>query len=122
MQDKDRDVDIKGSSSKDNLNTPECIRNEDYYPTPNQGHSSRDGSDNRQHCYKHRKATSSPYRLVHSSPTSAQDSRHRKQSTRAVAHSLRERNKSALGLLNQALSHTSSVPSDANTFLAQFQE
>ncbi|GKU22760.1 hypothetical protein FLAG1_08046 [Fusarium langsethiae] len=75
VQDKDRDVDIEGSGSEDDLDIPECVRDEDYCPSPNQGHDSGDDSDNEQHCHKRRKAASSLYRSVRSPPTSTQDSR-----------------------------------------------
>jgi hypothetical protein len=122
VQDKDRDVDIEGSSSEDDLDIPECVRDEDYCPSPNQGDGSEDDSDNGQHYHKRRKATSCPYRSVRSPPTSAQDSRRRKRSIRVVAHSVRERGASAPGLLSRASSHARSLSSDANAFLAQFQE
>ncbi|KAI8668668.1 hypothetical protein NCS57_00679000 [Fusarium keratoplasticum] len=122
MVHEDSDVDTKGSSSEDGLNIPECVRNEDYCPSPNQEHGSRDDSDDKQHCHKRRKASQSPYSSVRSTPTSARDSRRRKRSTRAIAHSLRERDTLALGLLSPTASHTRSIPSDATTFLAQFEE
>ncbi|EXL40104.1 hypothetical protein FOCG_17358 [Fusarium oxysporum f. sp. radicis-lycopersici 26381] len=122
LQDKDKDVDIEGSGSEDDLDIPECARDEDYCPSPNQGHGSGDDSDDEQHCYKRRKASGSPYSSVRGTPTSARDSRRRKRSTRAVAHSLSERDTSALGLFSRASSHARSVPSDASAFLAQFQE
>ncbi|PNP78234.1 hypothetical protein FNYG_08426 [Fusarium nygamai] len=120
VQDKDGDVDTEGSGSEDDLDSPECARDEGYCPSPNQGHGSGDDSDDGQHCRKRRKASGSPYSSVRSTPTSAQDSRRRKRSTRAVAHSLRERGTPALGLLSRASSHARSVPSDASAFLAQF--
>jgi hypothetical protein len=122
MQDKEKDVDTEGSGNDDDLDIPECARDEDYCPSLNQGHGSRDDSDDGQHCHKRRKASGSPYSSVRSTSTSVRDSRRRKRSTRAVAHSLRERGTPALGLLSRASSHTRSVPSDASAFLAQFQE
>ncbi|EGU89167.1 hypothetical protein FOPG_18546 [Fusarium oxysporum f. sp. conglutinans race 2 54008] len=122
VQDKDRDVDTEGSGSEDDLDIPECARDEDYYPSPNQGHGSGDDSDDEQHCHQRRKACGSPYSSVRRTPTNARNSRRRKRSTRAVAHSLRERDTSALGLFSRASSHARSVPSDASAFLAQFQE
>ncbi|KAF5696960.1 hypothetical protein FGLOB1_13130 [Fusarium globosum] len=122
VQDKDKDVDIEGSGSEDDLDIPECTRDEDYCPSPNQGHGSGDDSDDEQYCHKRRKASGSPYSSVRGIPTSARDSRRRKRSTRAVAHSSRERDTSALGLFSRASSHARSVPSDASAFLAQFQE
>ncbi|KAG7432006.1 hypothetical protein Forpi1262_v007062 [Fusarium oxysporum f. sp. raphani] len=122
VQDKGRDVDTEGSVIEDDLDIPECARDEDYCPSPNQGHGSGDDSDDEQHCHKRRKASESPYSSVRRTPTNARNSRRRKRSTRAVAHSLRERDTSALGLFSRASSHTRSVPSDASAFLAQFQE
>ncbi|KAF5707595.1 hypothetical protein FMUND_11003 [Fusarium mundagurra] len=122
MQDKNRDVDIEGSGSEDDLDIPECARDEEYCPSPNQGHGSGDDSDDEQYCHKRRKASGSPYSSVRGIPTSARDSRRRKRSTRAVAHSSRERDTSALGLFSRASSHARSVPSDASAFLAQFHE
>ncbi|RKK80363.1 hypothetical protein BFJ71_g15945 [Fusarium oxysporum] len=122
VQDKDKDVDTEGSGSEDDLDILDCACDEDYCPSPNQGHGSGDDSDDGQHCHKRRKAPGSPYSSVRSTPTSARDSRRRKRSTRAVAHSLRERDTSALGLLSRASSHARSVPLDASAFLAQFQE
>ncbi|KAF5700099.1 hypothetical protein FMUND_14469 [Fusarium mundagurra] len=122
VQDKDKDVDIEGSGSEDDLDIPECARDEDYCPSPNQGHGSGDDSDDEQYCHKRHKASGSPYSSVRGIPTSARDSRRRKRSTRAVAHSSRERDTSALGLFSRASSHARSVPSDASAFLAQFQE
>ncbi|PNY27502.1 Uncharacterized protein TCAP_02568 [Tolypocladium capitatum] len=94
---KDTDVDTEGSGSEDDLDIPEC------------------------HCHKRRKPSRSPHSSVRSTPTSARDSRRRKRSTRAVAHSLRERDTSTLGLLTPTPSHARSVPSDA-TALLQFEE
>ncbi|PCD20272.1 hypothetical protein AU210_016684 [Fusarium oxysporum f. sp. radicis-cucumerinum] len=122
VQDKDRDIDTEGSGSEDDLDIPECARDEDYCPSPNQGHGSGDDSDDGQHCHKRRKAPGSPYSSVRSTPTSARDPRRRKRSTRAIAHSLRERDTSALGLFSRPSSHARSVPLDASAFLAQFQE
>ncbi|KAL3587728.1 hypothetical protein FPOAC2_13627 [Fusarium poae] len=84
-------------------------------------HTSR-CSDDEQHCRKRRKASQSPYNSVRSNPASARDSRRRKRSTRAVAHSLRERDTSAHGVLSPTPSHARSVPSEASAFLARFQE
>ncbi|KAH7207376.1 hypothetical protein DER44DRAFT_697508, partial [Fusarium oxysporum] len=121
VQDKGIDVGTEGSGNEDGLDIPECARDEDYCPSPNQGHDSGDDSDDGQHCHKRRKAPGVPNSPARSIPTSARDSRRRKRSARAVAQSLRERGTSALGLLSRA-SHARSVPSDASAFLAQFQE
>ncbi|CAI6099002.1 unnamed protein product [Clonostachys chloroleuca] len=114
--------DNEGSGSEGDLDIPECVRDEDYYPSTNQGHGSGDDSDDEQHCHKRRKPSRPPYSLVRSTPTSVRHSRRRKRPTRAVAHTLRERDTSALGLLSPTASHARSVPSDATAFLAQFQE
>ncbi|KAG5758699.1 hypothetical protein H9Q72_013171 [Fusarium xylarioides] len=58
--DKDRDVDTEGSGSEDDLDIPECVRDEDYYPSTNQGHGSGDDSDDEQHCHKRRKPSRPP--------------------------------------------------------------
>ncbi|KAF4452883.1 hypothetical protein F53441_4355 [Fusarium austroafricanum] len=122
VQDKDRDVDTEGSGGEDDFDIQEYVRDEDYCPSPNQGHGSGDDSDGGQHCHKRRKPSRSPYSSIRSTPTSLRHSRRRKRSTRAVAHTLRERDTSALGLLSPTASYAGSVPSDATAFLAQFQE
>ncbi|KAK2687240.1 hypothetical protein QWA68_014245 [Fusarium oxysporum] len=85
VQDKGIDVGTEGSGNEDDLDIPECARDEDYCPSPNQGHDSGDDSDDGQHCHKRRKAPGAPYSPARSIPTSARDSRRRKRSTRAVA-------------------------------------
>ncbi|KAH7153749.1 hypothetical protein DER46DRAFT_510325 [Fusarium sp. MPI-SDFR-AT-0072] len=122
VQDKDRDVDTEGSGSEGDFDIPECVRDEDYYPSTNQGHGSGDDSDDEQHYHKRRKPSRPPYSSVHSTSTSVRHSRRRKRPTRAVAHTLRERDTSAHGLLSPTASHARSVPPDATAFLAQFQE
>ncbi|KAH7183768.1 hypothetical protein BKA60DRAFT_671613 [Fusarium oxysporum] len=112
----------KGSGSEDDLDIPECVRDEDYYPSTNQRHGSGDDSNDEQYCHKRRKLSRPPYSSVHSTPTSVRHSRRRRRPTRAVAHTLRERDTSAHGLLSPIASHARSVPSDATAFLAQFQE
>ncbi|EXL40443.1 hypothetical protein FOCG_17065 [Fusarium oxysporum f. sp. radicis-lycopersici 26381] len=122
VQDKDRGVDTEGSGSEDDLDIPECVRDEDYYPSTNQGHGSGDDSDDEQHCHKRRKPSRPPYSSVRSTPTSVRHSRRRKRPTRAVARTLRERDTSALGVLSPTPSRARSVPSEASAFLARFQE
>ncbi|GKU07359.1 hypothetical protein FLAG1_09721 [Fusarium langsethiae] len=122
VQDKDRDVEAEGSGSEDDLDIPECACDEDCCPSPNQVHGSGGGSDDEQHCHKPRKASGPSYSSVRVTLTSAQDSRRRKRSTRAIAHSLGKRDTSALGLSSRASSHAGSISSDAGAFLAEFQE
>ncbi|EXM15620.1 hypothetical protein RAB80_017594 [Fusarium oxysporum f. sp. vasinfectum] len=78
MQDKDRDIDTEGSGSRDDLDIPECARDEDYCPSPNQGYGSVEDFDDEQHCHKRRKASGSPYRSVRSTSNRVQDSRRRR--------------------------------------------
>jgi hypothetical protein len=85
VQDKDRDVDTEGSGSGDDLDIPECARDKDYCPSPNQWHGSGDDSDDEQHCRKRRKPSRFTYSSVRSTPTSVRHSRRRKRSTRAVS-------------------------------------
>ncbi|PNP78604.1 hypothetical protein FNYG_07950 [Fusarium nygamai] len=122
VQDKDRGVDTEGSGSEDDLDIPECVRDEDYYPSTNQGHGSGDDSDDEQHCHKRRKPSRPPYSSVRSTPTSVRHSRRRKRPTRAVARTLTNRDTSALDVLSPTPSHARSVPSDASAFFARFQE
>ncbi|KAM6516696.1 hypothetical protein FALCPG4_014870 [Fusarium falciforme] len=122
VQDEDSDVDTEGSGSEDGLNVPECVRDEDYCPSPNQGHGSGDDSGDEQHCHKRHKPSRSSYSSVRSTPTSARDSRRRKRSTRAIARSLRERDTSVLSLLSPTPSRARSIPSEASAVLARFQE
>ncbi|KAH7129685.1 hypothetical protein B0J13DRAFT_452591 [Dactylonectria estremocensis] len=126
VQDKDSDVDTEGSGSEDGLDVPECVRDEDYCPSPPkvQGSGSEDDDfDDEEHQdRKRRKASRSPSCSIRNAATSARDSRRRRRSTRAVAQSLRERDTSALGVLSPTPSHARSVPSEASAFLARFQE
>ncbi|KAF4435931.1 hypothetical protein FACUT_6819 [Fusarium acutatum] len=121
-QDQDRGVDTEGSGSEDDLDILECVHDEDYCPSPNQGHGSGDDSNDEQHCHKRRKPSRPPYSSVRSSPTNVRHSRRRKRPTKAVARTLRERDTSTLGLLSPTASHARSVPSNTTAFLAQFQE
>ncbi|KAH7110977.1 hypothetical protein B0J13DRAFT_591074 [Dactylonectria estremocensis] len=126
VQDKDSDVDTEGSGSEDGLDVRECVRDEDYCPSPPkvQGSGSEDGDfgDEEHQDRKRRKVSRSPSCSIRNAATSARDSRRRRRSTRAVAHSLRERDTSALGVLSPTPSHARSVPSEAKSFLARFQE
>ncbi|KAH7142259.1 hypothetical protein DER46DRAFT_630897 [Fusarium sp. MPI-SDFR-AT-0072] len=110
VQDTDSDVDTEGSGSEDGLDVPECVRDEDYCPSPPkvQGSGSEDDDiyDEEHQDRKRRKVSRSPSCSIRNAATSARDSRRRRRSTRAVAYSLRERDTSALGV----------------AFLAQFQE
>ncbi|KAH7160555.1 hypothetical protein B0J13DRAFT_644316 [Dactylonectria estremocensis] len=126
VQDKDSNVDTEGSGSEDDLDVSECVRNEDYCLSPPeiQGSGSKDdGFDDEEHQDRERRKISwPPSYSIRNAATSAQDSRRRRRSTRAIAYSLRERNTSANGVLSPTPSHAKSVPSEASAFLAQFQE
>lgn len=104
VQDKDSDLDTEGSGSEDGLDVRECVRDEDYCPSPPkvQGSGSEDDNfDDKEHQdRKRRKVSRSPSCSIRNAATSARDSRRRRRSTRAVAHSLRERDTSALGVLS----------------------
>ncbi|KAJ3453314.1 hypothetical protein MRS44_017561 [Fusarium solani] len=126
LQKKDSDVYTEGSGSEDGLDVPERVHDEDYCPSPPkvQGSGSEDDDfdDEEHHDRKRRKVSRSPPCSIRNAATSARDSRRRRRSTRAVAHSLRERGTSALGVLSPAPSQATSVPSEASAFLARFQE
>jgi hypothetical protein len=126
VQNKDSDVYTEGSGSEDGLDVPERVHDEDYCPSPPkvQGSGSEDDDfdDEEHHDRKRRKVSRSPSCSIRNAATSARDSRRRRRSTRAVAHSLRERGTSALGVLSPAPSQATSVPSEASAFLARFQE
>ncbi|EGU75110.1 hypothetical protein FOXB_14380, partial [Fusarium oxysporum f. sp. conglutinans Fo5176] len=125
VQDTDSDVDTEGSGNEDGLDVPECVRDEDYCPSPPKvpGSGSEDDDfDDEHQDRKRRKVSSSPSSSIRNGATSARDSRRRRRSTRAVAHTLRERDTSALGVLSPTPSYAKSVPSEASAFLARFQE
>ncbi|KAH6983668.1 hypothetical protein BKA56DRAFT_615625 [Ilyonectria sp. MPI-CAGE-AT-0026] len=111
---------------EDDLDVPECVRDEDYCPSPPkvQGSGSEDDDfDDEEHQdRKRRKVSRPPSCSIRNTSTSAPDSRRRRRSTRAIAHSLRERDTSALSVLSPTPSHARSVPSEASAFLARFQE
>ncbi|KAF9772508.1 hypothetical protein IL306_009782 [Fusarium sp. DS 682] len=122
VQGKDSDVDTEGSDSEDGPDVPECVHDEDYCPSPPKVQGSGSEDDDEEQDRKRRKVSRSSSCSVRNVATSALDSRRRMRSTRAVAHSLRERDTSALGALSPTPSHARSVPSEASEFLARFQE
>ncbi|KAH7125032.1 hypothetical protein B0J13DRAFT_647188 [Dactylonectria estremocensis] len=117
VQDKDSDVDTEGSGSEDGLDVRECVCDEDYCPSPPkvQGSGSEDDNfnDEKHQDHKRRKVSRSPSYSICNAATSARDSRRRRRSIRAIAHSLRERDMLALGLLSLIPSHARSIPSEA---------
>ncbi|KAM6527483.1 hypothetical protein FSOLCH5_003553 [Fusarium solani] len=121
VQDKDSDADTEGSDSEDGLDVPECIHDEEYFPSlPDaQGHDSGDDSEEL-HCRKRRRVSRSPHASARSAPASARSSR-QKRSTRRTAKLPRGRRTSVCGSESPAPSQTRSVPSDAGTF-ARFEE
>ncbi|KAJ4182640.1 hypothetical protein NW767_013785 [Fusarium falciforme] len=125
-QEEDSDADTEGSGSEDGLDVPEYARDEDYCPSPPevQGPDSEDDDfDDEEHeDRKRRKVSKSPSRSTRNAATSARESRLRRRSTGASAHSLRERDTSALGSLSPTPSRARSIPFEASAVLAQFQE
>ncbi|PCD23151.1 hypothetical protein AU210_014674 [Fusarium oxysporum f. sp. radicis-cucumerinum] len=125
VQDKDSDVDTEGSGSEDGLGVPKCVRDEDYCPSPPkvQGSGSEDDDFDYEHRdRKRRKVYRSPSPSIRNATSSGRVSRRSRRSTRAVSHSLTNRDTSALDVLSPTPSHARSVPSDASTFFARFQE
>ncbi|KAI3581762.1 hypothetical protein IWW34DRAFT_787330 [Fusarium oxysporum f. sp. albedinis] len=124
VQARDSDVYTEGSSSEDGLDVPECVRDEDYCPSPPkvQGHGSGDDSDDEeQHGRKRRRVYRSPQTLVRSTPASARSSRQRR-STRRTAQLPRARPTSVCGIESPTPSQARPVLSEASTFLARFEE
>ncbi|RTE69012.1 hypothetical protein BHE90_016609 [Fusarium euwallaceae] len=125
-QEEDSDADTESSGSEDDPDVTEYARDEDYCPSPPevQGSGSEDDDvDDEEHQdHKRRKVSKSPSCSTHNAATSARDSRRRRRSTRASAHSLRERDTSALGLSSPTPPRARSVPSEASAVLARFQE
>ncbi|KAH7239906.1 uncharacterized protein BKA55DRAFT_542505 [Fusarium redolens] len=124
VQDKDSNVDTEGSGSEDGLGVLECVRDEDYCPSPAEvrGHGSGDDSDDEeQHGRKRRRVSQSPHNSVRSTPASARSPRQRR-STRRTAELPRGRRMSICDIKSQTLSQARPVPSEASTFLARFKE
>ncbi|UPL00878.1 hypothetical protein LCI18_011812 [Fusarium solani-melongenae] len=125
-QEEGSDADTESSGSEDGLDVPEYACDEDYCPSlPEvQGSDSEDHAfDDEEHQdYKRRKVSMSPSCLRRNAATNAGDFRQRRRSTRAIAHSLRESDRSALGVLSPAQSRARSIPSEASAILARFQE
>ncbi|KAM5360365.1 hypothetical protein ACJA88_014858 [Fusarium oxysporum] len=125
-QEGNSDADTEGSGSEDGLDVPEYACDGDYCPSPPevQGSGSEDDDfDDEEHQdRKRRKVSKSLSRSAHNADTSTRDSRLRRRPTRASAHSLRERDTSALGLLGPTSSRARSIPSEASAVLARFQE
>ncbi|TXC09224.1 hypothetical protein FocTR4_00006122 [Fusarium oxysporum f. sp. cubense] len=125
-QEEDSDADTESSGSEDGPDVPEYARDEDYCPSPPEvqgpGSEDDDVDDEEHQDHKRRKVSKSPSCSTHNAATSARDSHRRRRSTRASAHSLRERDTSALGLLSPTPPRARSVPSEASAVLAQFQE
>ncbi|KAF4446552.1 hypothetical protein F53441_9826 [Fusarium austroafricanum] len=125
-QEEDSDAGAESSGSEDGPDVLEYARDEDYCPSPPeiQGSGSEDDDvDDEEHQdHKRRKVSKSPSCSTHNAATSARDSRRRRRSTRASAHSLRERDTSALGLSSPTPPRARSVPSEASAVLARFQE
>ncbi|EEU33810.1 uncharacterized protein NECHADRAFT_89122 [Fusarium vanettenii 77-13-4] len=125
-QEEDSDADTESSGSEDGRDIPEYARDEDYCPSPPevQGSGSEDddvdGEEHQDH--KRRRVSKSHSCSAHNAATSARDSRRRRRSTRAFAHSLRERDTSTLGLSSPTPPRARSAPSEASAVLARFQE
>ncbi|RKK68440.1 hypothetical protein BFJ69_g13598 [Fusarium oxysporum] len=126
MQSKGGDADSEeGSGSEDDLNGLESQLREESSPSlpdSEDSGSEDDDFDDVHQGRKRRKVSKSPSYSVRNAAISARDSRRRRRSTRAVAHSLRERDTSALGVLSPTPSQARSVPPEASAFLARFQE
>ncbi|KAF4447586.1 hypothetical protein F53441_8881 [Fusarium austroafricanum] len=124
VQDKDSDLDTEGSGSEDGLDVPDCIRDEEYCPSPPevQGHDSGDDSEDEEHrCRKRQRVSRSSHASTRRTPASARSSRQR-QSTRRTAQLPRGRRTSVCGGEGPAPSQARPIPSDASTFLARFEE
>ncbi|UPL01496.1 hypothetical protein LCI18_012430 [Fusarium solani-melongenae] len=119
----DSDADTENSDSEGVLGVPEHARDEDYCPLPPEvqgSDSDDDGFDDENQDRKRRKVFKSPSRPTRNAATSARESRLRSRSTRASAHSLRERDISVLGSLSPIPSRVRLIPLEASAVLAQF--
>lgn len=122
-KDEDSDVDIEGSGSEHGLDVPECIRDEEYCPSPPgvQGYDSGDDSEDEENCRRRRRVSQSSHASTHSTPTSARSSRQRRL-TRRVAHSPEEARTPVCNTEDPAPPQATSVTSEGRALLARFEE